>query len=199
MVAPVRSSALVTASKAYWPVNPATTANMLMPTKASSRRPRSPIDLLDCRMAPSGVSLVKGRFPSHRHCTGPRFRAGASLENPDLAIVTLGSGVQRQRHSSCGLAHRDAARGRVRLHELIEVGEDGLGHRIDRVGADVLSRHEEIEDRSGFDVLGWSFVCARGNDRWQIGRVADLIHNVLWDGQDPDRHLRRQMTDRVYA
>src|SRR5262245_24046790 len=107
---------------------------MLMPTKAKSRRPRSPMPLLPAGSRyPDGllkVGWLRDRFAQTSGERVPRL-----LDETGLSIVTLGASMQWKRHPGRCVFDRDPSRRRMGLRQLIEVAENGFGHGINGIGA----------------------------------------------------------------
>src|SRR5260370_41485929 len=98
---------------------------------------------------------IRTRTTRTRDAWPRRDSAGISARNlaedPHLAIVALGAGMERHRHCDHGRLERKTARGWRRLHELGESVENGARHARDRTGAHTRAADHETDDRCGLD------------------------------------------------
>src|SRR5262245_21275135 len=118
---------------------------MLMPTKASRRRPRRPICVPPAEAAAEGGSLVKGISAQNVQETVARERRRrGSPHDSNFAIIAFRARMERQRHPRRRILDGYSPGGGMSLHKLIEVAENRLGNRVDRVGTQALARHQEI-------------------------------------------------------
>src|SRR6185437_5081101 len=79
--------------------------------------------------------------------------AAASLEDADFLVVLRRARMQRDGHAGERVGELDRLGGRVRGHQLVEVGPQRLRHLIDGVVADAIVGDEEILHCGGLHIL----------------------------------------------
>src|SRR5262245_49700337 len=157
---------------------------MLMPTKASRRRPRSPILPGPAGAAWKGGSLVKGSSAQYVHETSiSESRMLGSPDEPNFAKIALRAGMEWQRHPRRRVLDRYFSGRGMSLRKLIEITKNGLRHSVDRIGTQTLARHQKIHHSRRFNRLGLAFVGAGGNDRRYICGIANFHHRFFGYGQ----------------
>src|SRR5258706_4176342 len=169
------------------PITNETTANILMPTKANKRRPRSPNLPPPPPLTSETDIAVKDCAPLGELRVLLNLEYGL-LDKANFAVIMLRSWMHRQRHAGRSFLDIDAFCGRMGLHKLSKVAEHGLGHGIDGVSAQPFARHEEADHRRGLDLRRLAFISAVGNHSRDKSGIAYLQHRFLRNCQHPDRH-----------